>query len=77
MEATRAVLADLGLALDDMVQQTSFYYGESRPEVIVQNQRLRSSYYTEPAGASTGVPLTRFALEDVLVTSETIAMTRD
>jgi enamine deaminase RidA (YjgF/YER057c/UK114 family) len=77
MEATRAVLAELGLQLDDMVQQTSFYYGESRPEVIVQNQRLRSSYYTEPAGASTGVPLTRFALEDVLVTIETIAMARD
>lgn len=77
MEATRAVLAEFGLGLDDMVKQTSFYHGESRPEVIVANQRLRSSYYTEPAGASTGVPLPRFALEDVLVTIETIAMPPD
>ena len=74
MEATRAVLAELGLGLDYMVKQTSFYHGESRPEVIVANQRPRSSYYSEPAGASTGVPLPRFALEDVLVTIETIAM---
>ncbi|HLE42506.1 MAG TPA: hypothetical protein VJB36_00665 [Methylomirabilota bacterium] len=45
--------------------------------MIVQNHRLRSSYYTEPSGASTGVPLSRVALEDVRVTIETIAMPPD
>jgi enamine deaminase RidA (YjgF/YER057c/UK114 family) len=73
MESTRRLLVAFGLDLDHMVKQGSFYLGESRPEVIVANQRLRSSYYTEPAGASTGVPLPGFPLEDVMVAVETIA----
>jgi enamine deaminase RidA (YjgF/YER057c/UK114 family) len=76
MESTRRVLADFGLGLDDMVKQGSFYRGDARPEVIVANQRLRSSYYTEPAGASTGVPLPCLALPDALVAIETIASQR-
>ncbi len=57
MTATRTILAAFGLTLDDMVQQNSFYQGEADSETIVSNQRYRSSFYTEPAGASTGVPL--------------------
>jgi hypothetical protein len=76
MESTRRVLGDFGLGLDDMVKQGSFYRGDARPEVIVANQRLRSSYYTEPAGASTGVPLPALALPDALVAIETIASRR-
>ena len=75
MEYTRDALDGFGLGLDDMVKQTSFYLGEAKPESIVTNQRLRSSYYAEPAGASTGVPMPTFAMEDVMVTVETIAMT--
>ena len=67
------LLAAFGLDLQHMVKQGSFYLGASRPEVIVANQRLRSSYYTEPAGASTGVPLPFFPLDDVMVAIETIA----
>jgi enamine deaminase RidA (YjgF/YER057c/UK114 family) len=74
MEYTREALASFDLALDHMVKQTSFYLGEADPKSIVTNQRLRSSYYREPAGASTGVPLPALALEDVMVTVETIAM---
>ena len=77
MEATRAVLASFGLTLDDMVKQNSFYLGEADPETIVSNQRYRSSFYTEPAGASTGVPLPFLPLEALMVSVETIAMTRD
>jgi enamine deaminase RidA (YjgF/YER057c/UK114 family) len=73
MESTRRLLAAFGLDLDHMVKQGSFYLGASRPEVIVANQRLRSSYYQEPAGASTGVPLPFFPLDDVMVAIETIA----
>ena len=67
-------LAQFGLNLDHMVRQMSFYLGGADPAIIVANQTLRSSYYTEPAGASTGVPLPGFAMEDVMVTVETIAM---
>ena len=45
-------------------------------DVIVPNQTLRSSYYAEPAGASTGIPLPYLALEDLMVEVEIIAMVR-
>jgi 2-iminobutanoate/2-iminopropanoate deaminase len=73
MESTRHLLGGFGLELQHMVKQGSFYLGASRPEVIVANQRLRSSYYVEPAGASTGVPLPFFPRDDVMVAIETIA----
>ena len=76
MELTRTVLASFGLTLDDMVKQNSFYQGQADPETIVTNQRYRSSFYSEPAGASTGVPLPCLPLEDLLVSVETVAMTR-
>jgi len=76
MESTRTVLASFGLTLDDMVKQNSFYRGQADPETIVANQRYRSSFYSEPAGASTGVPLPCLPLEDLLVSVETVAMTR-
>jgi enamine deaminase RidA (YjgF/YER057c/UK114 family) len=76
MESTRTVLASFGLTLDDMVKQNSFYQGEADPATIVTNQRYRSSFYSEPAGASTGVPLPYLPLEGLLVSVETVAMTR-
>ncbi|WP_089937258.1 Rid family hydrolase [Candidatus Entotheonella palauensis] len=76
MTSTRTVLASFGLTLDDMVKQNSFYQGEADPETIVNNQRYRSSFYTEPAGASTGVPLPSFPLEGLMVSVETVAMAR-
>ncbi|MEE8302436.1 MAG: RidA family protein [Candidatus Tectomicrobia bacterium] len=76
MASTRTVLASFGLTLDDMVKQNSFYQGTANPETIVSNQRYRSSFYSEPAGASTGVPLPFLPLEDLLVSVETVAITR-
>ena len=77
MESTRTVLAAFGLTLDDMVKQNSFYQGQADPETIVSNQRYRSSFYTEPAGASTGVPLPFLPLAELLVSVETVAMMRE
>src|SRR5262245_6228489 len=76
MESTRTVLTSFGLTLDDMVKQNSFYQGQADPETIVTNQRYRSSFYSEPAGASTGVPLPCLPLADLLVSVETVAMTQ-
>jgi enamine deaminase RidA (YjgF/YER057c/UK114 family) len=77
MESTRSVLTAFGLTLDDMVKQNSFYQGKADPETIVSNQRYRSSFYREPAGASTGVPLPFLPLPELMVSVETVAMTRD
>ena len=75
IERTRELLAAAGLDLDHMVKQTSYFYGEADPTDIVTNQTLRSSFYREPAGASTGVPLADFGLPGVLAAIDTIAMT--
>ena len=74
MEATKKTLNHFGLGLNHMVKQTSFFLGKANPKDIVTNQTLRSSYYDEPAGASTGVPMPFLALEDVMVSVDTIAM---
>ena len=76
MAHTRADLATFGLDLEDMIKQTSFYLGAARAEDIVTNQRLRSSFYREPAGAATGVPLPNFGLPGARIEIETIAMRR-
>jgi enamine deaminase RidA (YjgF/YER057c/UK114 family) len=76
MTSTGKILSVFGLTLDDMVKQNSFYQGEADPETIVSNQRYRSSFYTEPAGASTGVPVPFLPLEELVVSVETVAMTR-
>ena len=74
MERTRALLAKAGLGLDHMVKQTSCFFGDADPKDIVTNQTLRSSFYREPAGASTGVPLADFGEPGVLAAIDTIAM---
>ena len=76
MEYIRAVLAEFGLGFDDMVKQNGFYAGAAGRQVIVPIQVLRSSYYTEPAGAATGVPLPYLALEGLMTEIEIIAMPR-
>jgi enamine deaminase RidA (YjgF/YER057c/UK114 family) len=76
MASTGKVLAAFGLTLDEMVKQNNFYQGEADPATIVSNQRYRSSFYTEPAGASTGVPLPFLPLEALMISVETVAMTR-
>ena len=75
IERTRELLAAAGLDLDHMVKQTSYFHGEANPNDIVTNQTLRSSFYREPAGASTGVPLADFGLSGILAAIDTIAMT--
>ena len=74
IERTRTLLATAGLGLDHMVKQTSYFFGDADPEDIVTNQTLRSSFYREPAGASTGVPLADFGEAGVLAAIDTIAM---
>ena len=74
IERTRALLEMAGLGLDHMLKQTSYFFGDADPKDIVTNQTLRSSFYREPAGASTGVPLVDFGVTGALVAIDTVAM---
>ena len=75
MDNLAGVLAGFGLGLDDVVKQNAFYKGESHPTAIVENQRIRSARYREPACASTGVPLPYLNLKGMDIEVEVIAMT--
>ena len=75
MDNLAGVLAGFGLGLDDVVKQNAFYKGESHPTAIVENQRIRSARYAEPACASTGVPLPYLNLKGMDIEVEVIAMT--
>jgi hypothetical protein len=75
MDNTGDTLAAFDLTLNHMVKQTSFFLGRADRKDIVTNQTLRSSFYNEPAGASTGVPMPALAMENTMVTVDTIAMT--
>ena len=74
VDRTRTLLAAAGLGLDHMVKQTAYFFGDADPKDIVTNQTLRSSFYREPAGASTGVPLADLGVAGVLAAIDTIAM---
>ena len=63
-----------GLTMDHMVKQNAFYKGEAHADAIVQNQKIRTARYTEPAGASTGVPFRYLGLEGMTMEVEIIAM---
>ena len=76
MEFIRNVLAEYNLTMDHMIKQNAFYKGAAGPDIIVANQTLRSSYYSEPAGASTGIPLPFLSLEDLMIEVEIVAMMR-
>ena len=76
MNFIQGVLGEYGLTMDDMIKQNAFYKGAAGPDTIVANQTLRSSYYSEPAGASTGIPLPFLSLADLMVEVEVVAMMR-
>ncbi|MDA0702065.1 MAG: RidA family protein [Proteobacteria bacterium] len=74
MDNVEAVLGGFGLTMDHMVKQNAFYRGEAHADAIVSNQKIRTARYTEPAGASTGVPFRYMGLEGMAMEVEIIAM---
>ena len=53
------VLGEFGLGLDDVVKVTAFYAGNASAGVLHDNLSIRSSSFTEPGPATTGIPLRR------------------
>ena len=68
------VLAGFDADFSDVVKQNSFYVGSDDPEDLHSNVDVRSSYYSKPGPASTGVPLNYLAYADMLTEIEAIAV---
>lgn len=69
------VLGEFGLGLDDVVKVTAFYAGNASAEVLHDNLSIRSSSFTEPGPATTGIPLPCLAYEKMEIEIEVVAMT--
>ena len=69
------VLGEFGLGPDDVVKVTAFYAGNASAEVLHDNLSIRSSSFTEPGPATTGIPLPCLAYEKMEIEIEVVAMT--
>jgi enamine deaminase RidA (YjgF/YER057c/UK114 family) len=74
MEFIRRILYEYGASLDDLVQSKSFYRSDGTPEALHANLAIRSSCFSDPAHATTGVPLGTMGLEGLMLEIEGIAI---
>jgi len=74
MDNVVAVLAEFGATLDDVVKVTTFYQGEASAEALHENLLVRSSAYSAPGPATTGIPIPALVYERMVVEIEAIAM---
>jgi enamine deaminase RidA (YjgF/YER057c/UK114 family) len=74
MEFIKSVLAGFGASMDHLVKTTCFYKSDGTPEALHANLAIRSSYFSDPAAATTSVPLATMGLEGLMLEIEGIAM---
>ena len=58
----------------DIFKMNSFYAGSDNPDDLHSNVNIRSSYFSKPGPASTGIPLNYLAYEGMVTEFEAIAM---
>ena len=68
------VLEGFGASFGDIMKVNAFYTGTDEPDDLHANVNARSSYFSKPGPASTGVPLNDLAYEDMLIEIDTISM---
>ncbi len=68
------ILNELGAGYDDVCKVTAFYVGDCGAEALNANLPIRSSYFSDPGPATTGVPLPALAYEAMMVEIEVFAM---
>jgi enamine deaminase RidA (YjgF/YER057c/UK114 family) len=74
MEFIKSVLAGFGATMDDLVKTTCFYKSDGTPEALHANLAIRSGYFSDPAAATTSVPLATMGLEGLMLEIEGIAV---
>lgn len=74
MDFIQSVLAGFGATMDDLVKTTCFYKSDGTPEALHANLAIRSGYFSDPAGATTSVPLMTMGLEGLMLEIEGIAV---
>jgi len=72
-----AVLSAAGASMDDVVKVTTFYEGDGSGDDLHANLSIRSSYFTEPGPATTGISLPALAYDGMVIEIEVIGMVRE
>ncbi len=74
MQNIQKVLNELGLDFEHLVKINTFYAGTKGQEDLLKNATIRSEYYRSPGPASTGIPFSYLAYEDMLIEIDCVAM---
>ena len=73
MDFIRSILAEFELTMDDLAMTKCFYKSDGTPEALHENLAIRASYFADPAGPTTHVPLGTMGLEGLMLEIEGIA----
>ena len=76
MDFIRSILAEFELTMDDLAMTKCFYKSDGTPEALHANLAIRSSYFRDPAGPTTNVPLGTMGLEGLMLEIEGIAVAK-
>ena len=68
------ILRELGADYEDVCKVTTMYAGGCGAEALNANLPIRSSYFSEPGPATTGVPLPVLAYDAMMVEIDAFAM---
>ena len=68
------VLAELGATLDHIVKVTTFYEGQAGADELHQNLQVRSSAFSKPGPATSGIPVPSLVYENMRIEIEAIAV---
>ena len=76
MDYIKSILAEFEADMDDLLMTKCFYKSDGTPEALHANLAIRSSYFSDPAGPTTNVPLGTMGLEGLMLEIEGIAVAR-
>ncbi len=75
MEHIGTILKELGVDYDDVCKVTTVYDGDCGADALNANLPIRSSYFSDPGPATTGIPLPALAYEGMMIEIDVFAMT--
>jgi len=74
MDHLGRLLAAADMTFSDVIKTNTYYRGGAEPEELNENLAVRSSYYTAPGPASTGVPVAALPAAAAMISIEVTAI---
>jgi enamine deaminase RidA (YjgF/YER057c/UK114 family) len=68
------ILNELGADYDDVCKVMTVYKGDCGAQALNDNLPIRSSYFSDPGPATTGVPLPVLAYDSMVIEIDVFAM---